>query len=274
MESRTIAPAKGQVTALLVVALVLGAGGFGLGAYSLISGGQGPQGDQGNQGPTGIQGPAGMPGPVVGITQPGNNTIIYGIVTVRIMLWNSTPCTFKVLVNRSINATALPWVWNTNASQFGNGWWNLTVQAINGSGYVAQDQVLVFIDNCASHWSASDAADDSFSSADGVWNNITGVNINITIARPKQVQFTFTALTSYNGYNYLYIRFIQNGTQIGFTGIRTGDPNIWDFITLQHVQLFDPGSYEIKIQGSGVGGTPGAIHFTQYKVLTINAFDP
>jgi hypothetical protein len=155
MEGRSTAPSKSQITALLVAALVLGGSGLGLGAYSLVSGGQGAQGPkgeqgvqgtQGDQGTTGLQGPAGMVGPVVSITQPGNNTVISGIVSVRIMLWNSTRCTFEVLVNGSLNATELPWQWNTNAPQFGNGWWNLTVRAINASLYAAQDQLLVFID--------------------------------------------------------------------------------------------------------------------------------
>jgi len=159
MEGRTLAPAKGQVMVLLVVALVLGGGGLGLGAYSLISGGQGtegpagPQGEEGDQGvlgddgDQGEQGPAGMVGPVVGITQPGNNTVISGVVSVRVMLWSSSPCSFKVLVNGWENVTALPWQWNTSAPQFGDGWWNLTVQAINSSGFVAQDQVRVQVLN-------------------------------------------------------------------------------------------------------------------------------
>ncbi len=150
---------KGQMTALLVMALVMGGGGLGLGAYAISTGGQDTQGPAGPQGPQGLQGfqgdqgvpgeqgPAGMVGFVVGIIDPNNGSTVSGIVSVRAMLWNSTPCTFKVLVNGHENATEVPWQWNTSAPQFGDGWWNLTVQAINSSGYVAQDQVLVQVLN-------------------------------------------------------------------------------------------------------------------------------
>ncbi len=177
MEGRNVATAKGKSTVFFIAALILGGAGLGLGTYSIMIGAppdlQGPQGPEGPQGPTGPQGPngtqgpqgpqgdqgapgdqgtegpqgpPGMVGPVVGITQPANNTVITGIVSVRIMLWNSTPCTFEVLVNGSLNATEVPWQWDTSAPQFGDGWWNLTVKAINTTGYAAQDQVMMFVD--------------------------------------------------------------------------------------------------------------------------------
>ncbi len=57
MEDRNVAPAKGQMTALLVVALIVGGGGLGFGVFSLMK--EGVQGPAGPQGQTGPQGPPG-----------------------------------------------------------------------------------------------------------------------------------------------------------------------------------------------------------------------
>ncbi len=263
---------KSHVIAIIVLALALGGGGLGLGIYAIASCGQGTQGPAGDQG---AQGLAGIVGPVISITQPGDKMVISGNVSVRIMLWNSTPCTLEVLINGSSNATELPWIWNTNTTQFGNGWWNLTVRAINTSGYVGQDQVLVFVDNSASHWSAVNETTDTITSASGVWNNLTGMCLNITIARPQYVQLTFTSPAYHTaGYLEVLTQFTLNGTKIG-TGGWMRNPDSWDMHTLQHMQLLEPGSYELRIQAAGING-PGTIYFGfggRGKVFLINTFD-
>ncbi len=189
MDNRnTSAPAKGQVTALLLAALIMGGGGLGLGAYVLISGGSGSQAPAG---PQGEQGSAGMVGPVVSITQPGNNTVISGVVSVRAIVWSSTPYIVKVLVNGWENSTSLPWQWNTSSPEYGDGGWNLTVQVMNSSGYVAQDQVLVQVLNhpeqdpvyyCASQAEITAALADIGTGAGKVV-----ITQNITLTSPIQV---------------------------------------------------------------------------------------
>ncbi len=270
MEGRTTTPAKGQMTALLVVALIMGGGGIGLGAYSLVNGGlgtqgpagpQGPEGDQGNQGlpgeqgNQGPQGPAGMVGPVVGILDPDNGSVVSGIVSVRIMLWNSTPCTYEVLINGSLNTTEIPWMWDTNATQFGNGWWNLTVRAINGSGYAGQDSVLVFIDNSPTFWKVmSTAFEQTILSG---WANITDIAINFTIARQQNLEFQFDCAWHGSGIPAgIYLRFIRNGTQMG-EQIKTYGSNEWQHTTIFHREEgLSAGSYELKVQAKYNYATP------------------
>lgn len=123
-----------------ILALIIGASGLGLGTYSVVSfqvveGPQGPPGDDG-QDIVGLQ---------VGILDPDHLEIVSGVVEVRILLWNSSECSINVFINGSINATSVPWAWNT--SKVSDGWWNVSVRVMDTESNVARDEVMVYVLN-------------------------------------------------------------------------------------------------------------------------------
>ncbi len=276
--------AKNQITTrftalLLVVAIALGGTGMILGAYAISSSGQGLQGLQGPEGLEGEQGPQGPPGmvgPVVGITQPGNNTVIHGCVSVRIMLWNSTPCTIEVLVNGSLNSTETPWTWDTTDPQFGNGWWNLTVRATNLTGAVSQDHVIVFIDNYPSLWHVSDASTLTLNVTS--WIDVPGMTMSFTIARRMNVELEFHVTWAPTSSGPACFRFAQNGTAYGLYDIVDyGVGGQWTTsIAYRLVPNMNPGTYEIKAQaleGSHPGIDSITLHSSLIRYLAIRAYE-
>ncbi len=180
-------------------------------------------------------------------------------------------------MNGFLNAMSGPCTWNTNASQFGSGWWNLTVCAIYTTGGIRQDQVFVFVYNMPSQWAAINDTDHIQSPQPaGTWLNLTGMCLNITIARPRWVQLAFTAPFYVNDYDHSEVRIMKNGTQFG-TGVDTRPSVAMEIICLMHAELLNPGSYEIRMKVGAIGGSAGDVAVGgsgQFKVLLINAFDP
>jgi len=150
-----------------IIALIIGASGLGLGAFSVVNfqiveGPQGPPGQDGQNGIDGIDGMDGingtdgtegingtdgqdMVGLRVGILDPDHNEIVSGLVSIRILLWNSSQCALEVLINGSVRATEAPWVWNTTA--VADGWYNVSVIVTDTESNTSQDEVLVQVIN-------------------------------------------------------------------------------------------------------------------------------
>lgn len=120
-----------------IVVLVIGASGLGLGTYSVVNFQkvEGPPGQDG-QDIIGLQ---------VGILDPDQYEIVSGLVEVRILLWNSSRCSINVFVNGSLNATSVPWVWDTTKAS--DGWYNISVRATDAESNVAQDKIMVYVLN-------------------------------------------------------------------------------------------------------------------------------
>lgn len=141
-----------------IVALIIGASGLGLGVFSVVNfqtveGSQGIPGNDGQDGVDGEDGTAGingtdgqdMVGLQVGILDPDHNEIVSGLVSIRVLLWNSSQCAISVFINGSLRATQVPWVWNTTA--YVDGWYNISVKVIDTESNIAQDEVIVHVLN-------------------------------------------------------------------------------------------------------------------------------
>jgi len=150
---------RNKMSAMAMIAVILGAAGLGVGAYSVISvqtgAIEGEDGDDGDTGATGLIGPEGDEGDdgqdapggiVIGIMDPDDGEIISGNVTIRAMVAGSENYDVKVYINGSLNATIVPFVWNS--SKVSDGWWNVTVIATDvATNDVSQDEVIIYVDN-------------------------------------------------------------------------------------------------------------------------------
>ncbi|MFX1281352.1 MAG: hypothetical protein ACFFA3_18535, partial [Promethearchaeota archaeon] len=83
----------------------------------------------------------------VGILDPDQYEIVSGLIEVRIVLWNSSRCSINVFMNGSLNATSVPWVWDTTKAS--DGWWNISVRVIDTKSNFAQDEIMVYVLNNA-----------------------------------------------------------------------------------------------------------------------------
>ena len=132
-----------------IIAIIIGASGLGLGAFSvvnfqLIEGPQGLPGEGGQDGQDGTDGQD-IVGLQVGILDPDHYEVISGIVLIRVLLWNSSKCSINVFINGTLNATTVPWEWDTTIDS--DGWYNVSVRAMDTESNVAQDEVMVYVLN-------------------------------------------------------------------------------------------------------------------------------
>ncbi|MFX1237642.1 MAG: hypothetical protein ACFFAS_10735 [Promethearchaeota archaeon] len=127
------------ISAISIVAVVLGGTGLGFGVFSMIT-----LQDELNSSNDGDDLPE-KRNPIVGILDPDESQAVSGIVLVRAMIWCDLNYAVQVLLNDSLKATHLPYSWNTTT--FSDGWWNLSVVVIDSSGSVGMDCVLVKVDN-------------------------------------------------------------------------------------------------------------------------------
>ncbi|MFX1500799.1 MAG: hypothetical protein ACFFDH_07530, partial [Promethearchaeota archaeon] len=81
----------------------------------------------------------------VGILDPDQYEIVSGLVEVRILLWNSSICSVNIFINGSLNTNSIPWVWNTTLII--DGWYNVSVKAIDTESNIAQDEIMVYVLN-------------------------------------------------------------------------------------------------------------------------------
>jgi len=134
-----------------IIAIIVGASGLGLGAFSvvnfqLVEGPQGIPGDDGQEGVDGMDGEDAPGGIIVGILDPDQDETISGNITIRALVAGSESYTVVVLINSSLNATYLPYEWNTTT--VADGWWNVTVIVTDIiTGNMGQDTVLVVVQN-------------------------------------------------------------------------------------------------------------------------------
>ncbi|MFX1574270.1 MAG: hypothetical protein ACFFB0_16125 [Promethearchaeota archaeon] len=132
-----------------IIALIIGASGLGVGVFSVVNFQviEGPPGEDGIDGTGGQDGQDGQDivGLQVGILDPDHYEIVSGLVKVRILLWNSSTCSVNVFINGTLNATSVPWVWNTTLVS--DGWYNVSVKAIDTESNIAQDEIMVYVLN-------------------------------------------------------------------------------------------------------------------------------
>lgn len=142
-----------------IIALIIGASGLGLGAYSVVNfqvveGPQGPPGQDGQDGLDGIDGFDGINGTdgqdapgglVVGILDPDDGETIFGEVTIRALIYGSENYTISVKLNGSLEiGTTLPLIWDT--STVTEGYWNLSIWITdNPSNNMTTDSIIVLI---------------------------------------------------------------------------------------------------------------------------------
>jgi hypothetical protein len=152
--------------ALSLIAIILGASGLGIGAFSVINfqkvegpqGLQGPPGPQGSSGQNGTDGQDGIdglngtdgrdaPGWInVGIIDPDYGETISGSITIRAIIFGSDNYSISIFGNSSEIGTSLPMEWNSTTVV--DGWWNITIVAVDiTTNNVSTDEVLVFIMN-------------------------------------------------------------------------------------------------------------------------------
>ena len=125
---------RNKMSAIAMIAVILGAAGLGAGAYSVISvqtgAIEGDDGDDGDTGAIGTKGDEGQDAPggiVVGLMDPDDGETVSGNVTIRAMVSGSEDYNIKVYVNGTLNTTYVPFEWNT--TKLSDGWWNVTVIA-------------------------------------------------------------------------------------------------------------------------------------------------
>ena len=149
-----------------IITLIIGASGLGLGAFSAINfqileGPEGPPGDDGQDGIDGLDGVDGtdgidgingtdgqdsLGGIVVVILDPDQGETISGNVIVRVLVACSENYTAIVLINGSLDATQVPFEWNT--TEVADGWWNVTVIVTDvKTNNVSQDEVIIYVSN-------------------------------------------------------------------------------------------------------------------------------
>ncbi len=175
-----------KLSAIAFIAVILGATGLGVGAYSVISvqtgavkggdgvdGANGDDGADGDDGATGQEGDDGQDAPgdiVIGILDLDEGETVSGTVIIRAMVAGSENYNIKVLINASLNATCVPFTWNT--TKLSDGWWNVTIIATDiATNDVSQDEVIVYVKNR----DTTDPIVYIISPHDGqtVWDNIT-----------------------------------------------------------------------------------------------------
>ena len=127
-------PSSGRsVSVWVILSMILGVSGTFIGVYS-ISGL--------NTAMSGIQD---IKGVEVGILDPDQDDTVSGIVEIRAMIWSSSAYTVQVLINGSLNATAVPFKWNT--TKLDDGPWKITVIVTNAELNVSQDEIVVNVLN-------------------------------------------------------------------------------------------------------------------------------
>ena len=169
-----------------MLGLIIGASGLGLGAYSTMQiqtgAVKGEEGDDGDDGTDGQDGPGEI---IVGIMGPDQGEIISGNITIRAMIAGSDNYAVNLYINGSLNATYVPFVWNS--SKVADGWWNITIIVIDiATNNQNQDEVVVYVQNvedltnvyyCSSHSEIEDALDTI-----GSGNGIITITENITLS--------------------------------------------------------------------------------------------
>lgn len=143
-----------------IIAIIIGASGLGLGAFSvvnfqLIEGPEGPQGGPGDDGQDGIDGIEGVDGIdgidfpggiVIGILDPDDRENVSGNVTIRALVAGSKNYTVSVLRNGTEIGTTVPMDWDTSL-EFDN-WYNITIIVTDiETSNVSSDNVVVYVLN-------------------------------------------------------------------------------------------------------------------------------
>ena len=137
-----------------IIAIILGASGLGLGAYSVFSfqvvegpiGEVGPVGEDGLVGEDGQDGEDAPGGLIVRILDPDYGETVLGNIMIRALIYGSEDYTISILQNGTELGTILPLVWDTSLTQ--DGWWNITIIITDNVSYnVSSDEILVSVLN-------------------------------------------------------------------------------------------------------------------------------
>jgi len=83
--------------------------------------------------------------PIVTIYDPSENDILAGNITIRALVQDQSEYTLQVLINDKLNATSVPYIWDS--SKVNDGWYNITVIAIDDDGNIGIESIFVYISN-------------------------------------------------------------------------------------------------------------------------------
>jgi hypothetical protein len=182
--------------------------------------------------------------PLVGILDPDFEEIISGNVTVRAMIWAAAGYTVEILINGSVNATTLPWTWNT--TKLSDGWWNLTIRVTGINANVGQDEILVFVGNQEKLTGSQTL---SWSQSTGSSSYVdTGLSIDVTFYETRSIYCEFTAHSKVSAAGrFLSFQFQVNGSN---SWGHVYNYNLVSIpISVSHLYVdFEPGSYQITVQ--------------------------
>jgi len=239
-----------------IIALIIGASGLGLGAFSVINSQivEGPQGVPGEDAPGGL---------VVGILNPDNGEQIWGNITIDALIYGSDEYSVSILLNGSSIGQALPLLWNS--STVAQGWWNITVKAIDTVNNVGQDSVLVLVYNrthsgVKRSYYVETHRDTWFDPPDQIYTPILGLMIWFEVKQGESVYLNFNCLGSLywaagqDGWRGFYYYFAIDGTRLIYPTGRfhihsAASPNeFYSSLTLQHINdTISPGLHNVTV---------------------------
>lgn len=201
-----------------IIALIVGASGLGLGAFSVVNifvtegadGLPGQDGQDGIDGTDGLNGTEGQDAPgglIVGILDPDHDETILGNVTIRALIYGSKNYNVLVLLNTStVLGTTVPLNWDT--SGVSDGWWNLTVIVTDlDSGNSTSDEVIVKVDSYAN----SGVKRTWYSESETIHGAGTFMRLNITVNPGEVVRFSITGLINSDGAVWIGINDVTSG---------------------------------------------------------------
>lgn len=177
-----------------IIALILGASGLGLGAFSVVGlyggeGLEGPPGQDGLDGTEGINGINGTDGQdgndapgglVVGFLDPDHGEVVSGNITIKALIYGSEDYTVSVLRNGTEIGTTAPMTWDTTTVS--DGWWNVTIRAtdVSTSGQSQDDAIIYIYNSQLSFFNFSADGDIIQTKAGDQWGELHWIHFNLT----------------------------------------------------------------------------------------------
>lgn len=256
-----------------IIALILGAGGLGLGAFSVVNFQvvDGPQGLPGEDGTNGTDAPGEI---VIGILDPDQGEVISGEVTIRALIAGSEQYTVSVLRNGTEIGTALPMLWNTTLEN--DGWYNITIVATDVvSNKISQDEVIVFVDSTPFTGQVIQVVSTYISVPDGGDYGTPHTYLSLTINTSKNSSIYIscsTVMRVMGGSGIGHVRlWLDNSTEVSVLGF-VSEPtlNLHYPITITgFYEGLSEGSHTIEFQGWIPGAEDLYFNFDSVTTLTV-----
>ena len=254
-----------------IIALILGAGGLGLGAFSVVN-------FQVVDGPQGLPGEDGTDAPgeiVIGILDPDQGEVISGEVTIRALIAGSEQYTVSVLRNGTEIGTTLPMLWNTTLEN--DGWYNITIVATDVvSDNVNQDEVIVFVDSTPFTGQVIQVISTSTSLYDGGDYGSPHTYLSLTINTSKNSSIYISCSTTMSvmgGSGIAHIRlWLDNSTEVSVLGLFQGDPTLNLHLPITITGFYEglsEGDHTIEFQGWIPGAEDLSFNWDSVTTLTV-----